>query len=1106
MGNQTADSTASKHHPVLRLELFGGPVLWKDRQTVRASPLQTTLLALAFGKEVSRIPRQSLQRLLWEDDDDKVLRHRLSQLIYQTNRTAGVRIFEPDGEHICVHRGAISCDVDDYSAMVRAGDFDKAWSILERGFLAACKQGRTSAFADWIEEQRIVKRSLLRRAALVVWEKAEAAHEWLQAKRSAEVLLRLDPREETILRRVMRARAFAGQIREAEAVYRAFAERIDPSGEWNPEPATTQLLKNVKEMSKDSVSGSPAAINGSLVPPLVGRGAELTLLTRSLFQHKPGVGWRTIAVRGEAGVGKTRLVQEAISGARFRGYRVMEASAAQLERKISLSPLLDLLSDPWVLPFSRTLDEPWRSSMLALVPELQQGSKLLSNPSPPRAGELSRHTCDAFLRLFTMIAESQKTILSVDGFQWMDESSIAVLQFLRRRWCRGELTLLVTFCEEELRLGTSVARFIREEELRPSTTSIRLAALDDMAAVKLARSVAPENSHHSRLAVIARAAGGNPKFVIDLATSSHIDAQPDKSFGDIPIPPSVRRLVTRRLELLNDDARKIVCGLAVVGSGASLDRLRVIADSTRAECLDALDTLHRLRLVDWAPQGIGFRHEIFRHAVYHQIHPSRRSVLHARTARLLYRASGDSALLEAARHYRLAGECRHASVCAHEAVKGAHSRDVPSRLRVLEEAHELSQGPRRALIAARLARACYDLRRLESALRFGAEALEGKTGLSPSEAIGVRLAVADSRHLLGMDDTGESLAKLQQLEEQARTAADDMRLAQVLDTRVELLDREGLRDAVMEELARVRAMQLPGQHAARCRILATLAIQAGHGDADAGHQSGRRALKLATASDLRDEAVFAGQRLTRTLITRGLLATGQGRETVRTTLDLADATGLHGCHAFILLDLAAWHTVANEHEIAAKTLSEARDMTREMDCPHIRALEHLARGNLAVGRGDMEERRKVLKAMQDIGTAGSDPNPTLVPGKFVDALAALEGTLLMELGKIQRVNQIAERHPPPQSLGEASLGAMLFHSRLRSRTGDLAGARELLVSGLEANESRRPLVWLRLSLELVRLNRRTGDPQAGLAQRARERARELGLTGLAHEFLPFCAH
>ena len=1081
-------------------------MLWRDRQTVRISPLQTGLLALGFYRGATRLPRLELQRLLWESDDEKALRHRLSQLVYQTNQTVGIRIFEPEGEHICVHQATVSCDVDDYSAVVRSGEFEKAWDILDRGFLSACHHRRTPVFADWIEEQRIFKRSQLRRAALAAWEEAEVAHDWSRAKRSSEVLLRLDPREETILRRVMRARVLAGQVREAEAVYWAFAERIDPSGQWNPEPATRTLLKNVRDLRQDSVRGSDSATARTVDPPLIGREAELTQLTRSLFQRISGVCWRTITVRGEAGVGKTRLVQEAIRSAHFRGYRVMEASAAQLERKIALGPLLDSLSEPWVLPFLRTLDEPWRGSMLTLVPELQEGSKRPSDLSLPHGVGLSRHTCEAFLRLFTAIVESQSTILYVDGFHWADEASVAVLQFLRRRWRQGELTLLVTYCEQELRLGNSVARFIREEESHAETTTVHLSELDDAAAFKLAKSVASVDSRDSQLAVIARAAGGNPRFVIDLTAHSDGKLAPSERATDVPVPASVDRLITRRLERLNDAARKVVCGLAVIGRSTSLDRLRVITDSNRAECLDALDTLHRLRLVDWTPQGVGFRHAIFGHAVYQQIHPPRRSILHVRTAKVLHRVSDDAALLEAARHYHLAGELRLASMCAHEAIKRTHSRDVPGRLRILEAAYELSQGPRRGLIAARLARACHDLRRLKSALRFGKEALEGTTCLRPSESIDVRLATADARHLLGIDDTESALAELQELEESARAADDEMRLVRVLDSRVQLLDRAGMRDLVVAALERLRKMDLPAERAVQSRLLATLALEAEYADPEAGLRSGRRAVELAKAGDLRDEAVLSGQRYASALITSGLLATGQGWETMRAARELASETGLRGCHAFILLGLAEWHTVTGDHDIAARVLADARETTREMDCPHIRALEHLVRGFLAVARGDTEEGRAVLKALQDVGTAGTDPNPALVPGKFVDALAALEGTLLMEVGKIQRVSQIAQRHPPPESLGEAHLGLILFHSRLRSRTGDFAGAKELLARSLEANESRRPLVWVRLSLALVRLARRTGDPRPDLAQQAGDRARELGLTGLAHEFLPFCAH
>ncbi len=127
----------------------------------------------------------------------------------------------------------------------------------------------------------------------------------------------------------------------------------------------------------------------------------------------------------------------------------------------------------------------------------------------------------------------------------------------------------------------------------------------------------------------------------------------------------------------------------------------------------------------------------------------------------------------------------------------------------------------------------------------------------------------------------------------------------------------------------------------------------------------------------------------------------------------------------------------------------------------------------------------------------------IVPGKLLEPLAALEGTLLLELGRIQGVSRIAKLHPLPESLGEASLGIILFHARWRARTGDAAGAKDLLVKSLAAIESSQPLAWLRLSLALVRLARRTGNPLPDVARKAGRRAKQLGLPGFAHEFLPF---
>ena len=1045
-----------------------------------------------------------MQRLLWGSHDDKVLRHRLSQLIYQTNRTVAEKLFEPDGEHIRFHRQLVACDADEYSRLLGSGELERACDMLESGYLAACHRKRTAALADWIEEQRIHKRLKLRRAALAAWENAEAAHDWLRARRASEVLLRLDPREETILRRVMRARVMAGQVREAEAIYWSFAERADPSGEWTPEPATSRLLKNVKEAYTPSSQKAVTKTSGRDEPPLVGRSSELAELTRSLYRDRGGTSWHTIAVCGEAGVGKTRLVQEVIKSARFRGYHIIEAGTSLLEREIALSPILEPLSYPWVQPFLRMVAEPWRTSLLSLLPELQEGTKRSNQAAHPPHKGVSRHLCEAFLRLFTAIAGTRQTILFVDGFHWTDDATIAVLQFLRKRWKNGNLTLLIAYCEEEFASGQLATRFVQEEEPDTRATVIRLSELDDAAAIKLVRSVASIDTAESRLASLTRTVGGNPRYLIDVAVGTADNSPLFNTDERKAVPSSARQVVSRRLAQLDDTALSVVYGLAVLGQVTSVDRLSLVVETTRAKCLTALDRLHRLRLVDWAPQGIRFRHDVFGYAVYEQVHPTRRAVLHGRAAEVLKRASPNRASLEVARHYALAGRARLASMCALEAIQQIDGLDAASRLCTLTEAYELSEGGRRGIVAAALSRTYYSLRRLEKAVRFGVEALEGATRLQPSESVTARLTVARSRHMLGLADTEASLAELEEIEESARTLADEAVLAAVLQTRVEIADWCGDRDAVVRELARLAAMDLPREWAARSRILATLAIKAAYGDPDTGLRSGQEAVRLARVHEASDEVLLALRRHSEALMTCGLVATAHGWKTLSDATTLAKATGQLGHHALILLALAEWQTVTGNYEIADRVFTEAETLTREMDCPGIRARELLVRGALAVSRRDPDEVKAVLKALADDSDQGSDQDPPAIPAGLADALAALEGTLLLESGKLRRVTRIAERHPLGESLGETPLGLMLFHARLRSRTGDLSGAMEVLGSALEANDQSRPLVWLRLSLEFVRLARRLGKPQPQLAERARERSKELGLGGMAHEFQPFC--
>ena len=183
----------------------------------------------------------------------------------------------------------------------------------------------------------------------------------------------------------------------------------------------------------------------SLEVPLCGRDEELGYLARSIFKDRRGGRRSTVIIGGEAGLGKTRLVKEALQGARFRGYRVLRARPAELERNIPLNPLLEALNQKWVGQVLLDLEDPWRSVLLSLMPQFHEGPGPLPAVPYVQPGSLPRRTYEAFFRLFRAVSEKAPTLLFVDDFQWADETSAAVLQFMHRRWPKGDLGLILTY-------------------------------------------------------------------------------------------------------------------------------------------------------------------------------------------------------------------------------------------------------------------------------------------------------------------------------------------------------------------------------------------------------------------------------------------------------------------------------------------------------------------------------------------------------------------------------------------------------------------------------------------------------------------------------------
>ena len=187
----------------LKFELFGGPTLTRGDDFVSLSPFEAALLSVTFAEGKERLPRNHLQELLWSEPDPRTVRHSLSQLVYKTNKKCSQKVLEIEGELVRVRLDSMRCDMDDFEEMIRRPRFDLAAEMIGRGFLSAYPKPPTDAFSDWMDLSRLSVRGRLREKALSAWAVSEAVEDWPSARPAAEALLRLDPADEVVLRRVM---------------------------------------------------------------------------------------------------------------------------------------------------------------------------------------------------------------------------------------------------------------------------------------------------------------------------------------------------------------------------------------------------------------------------------------------------------------------------------------------------------------------------------------------------------------------------------------------------------------------------------------------------------------------------------------------------------------------------------------------------------------------------------------------------------------------------------------------------------------------------------------------------------------------------------------
>ena len=643
--------------------------------------------------------------------------------------------------------------------------------------------------------------------------------------------------------------------------------------------------------------GDPPARRIPTSGALVGRERELTTLREALRASE--VDGRAIVIGGDAGSGKSALLDEFRADVRSEGIPLVEGACVEIESRRPFGAFADLLA---------SCEKAFGSERVQRALK-ERGVKLREMTSPGATDAGGRggdryQVHGAILGLFSELTSEGALAVFIEDLHWADEASLELFGYLARR-LRGRPVLLVgTYRTDELD---------RRHPLRPALADLRrarlieelpLPALDIGETGRLIharlglREPAPLELREFRDMVHARCEG-NPLHTEEtldtLRQSGHLRYADNAWTCDVRVmrdalPASVADSVVARWAALSHPTQQVLLVASVAGHRFDLELLAAVSDmSTEAlaplihEAIDA-----RLVLEETKDQPLTFRHALTREALQQQLLQSERVALHAKIAAFLQRRRATTPVpaAELAYHLEESGD-RAAASRYHEATAGeaAAMTDYRSAARSME----------RAIATAATDDPSQARRQLD---------LVGYLRSSGDDPRASRAAIAALEIAEKSGDPRLQAQALLDLYAVGYVNSDEIPGRQPLDRALALLEPLG----PTAELART--------------LSAIAGASARLGDANAAVASAERARRIATELRLTAELAFATLQVAISRYSEGRLA--EAVATTREAIEIAKGAGL-------LDELYAALVTLRTHLLASGASSqEQRDVVLQM--------------------------------------------------------------------------------------------------------------------------------------------------------------------------------
>jgi DNA-binding CsgD family transcriptional regulator/tetratricopeptide (TPR) repeat protein len=430
--------------------------------------------------------------------------------------------------------------------------------------------------------------------------------------------------------------------------------------------------------------------------PLVARATQMGRVRASLSRAEAGAA-SAVLVSGDAGVGKSRLLEELGRAAETRGALVLSGRCLDVgETGLPYLPFVEILvqlnrTDPDTVRRWPALARLLPESIMPVQPEPANNSPRPGSRTVAPERDLGQlQLFDAMFGLLTDLSSSRCVVLVVEDLHWADSSTRDLVSFLLSRLRTQRLLVVASYRSDDLYRRHPLRPLLAELVRLPAVDRIDLTPFDRENSRRFVAALAEEPLSDTMIRQIAERSEGNAFFAEELMASCVVDDCDG-------VPTGLADVLLARIERLAPATQTLVRLASAAGRRVRHSRLQAVSSLDPVELDEALREAvqhHVLLVEDGTDDVYAFRHALLREAVYGDLLPGERVRLHGAYARHIAGEEGRRGTAAALAHHSLQShDLRTALLASVRAADEAANIGAPAEaLRHVEQALKLWDG------------------------------------------------------------------------------------------------------------------------------------------------------------------------------------------------------------------------------------------------------------------------------------------------------------------------------------------------------------------------------------------------------------------------------